>query len=381
MANIDQSQLLKLTKDLIAFKSISPNQAGSIDYIETFLNNLGFVTTRVDRNQTSNLIARYGTEAPIFAFAGHSDVVPPGNLNEWQTHPFTLEEKDGHLYGRGICDMKGAIAGMLMAVKAFLEKHPDFQNTLMLLITSDEESTATDGTTAIVDYLVENNLKIDYCVIGEPTSVETLGDVIKVGRRGSLTGNLEITGKQGHIAYPHLCDNPIHKFAGTLNELSQIKLDQGNEIFPPSSLQFANINSGLGVNNVIPSNLYANFNIRYNPLHTSEDMQAIITQVLDKHKLNYTISWKNSAKPFYTKPGKLNSAVKAAIEECTHLIPELKTDGGTSDGRFLINVCAELLEFGLTNQSIHQINENIPTNDLSQLTNIYSSTLENIFYA
>lgn len=374
---LNYDNLLKNTKKLISFKSISPNQSGSIDYLENYLKKLGFITTRVDRCSTSNLIARLGTASPIFAFAGHVDVVPPGNIEKWSHDPFTLHEENDTLYGRGICDMKGAIAAFINATEKHIEQNKN--GSIMLLITSDEESSAVDGTTVIVEYLKKNKIQIDYCLVGEPTSVDVLGDVIKVGRRGSLTGTLEIKGKQGHIAYPDLCENPIHKFAPALAELSQIKFDEGNEVFPATSLQFANINAGLGVTNVTPGSLFANFNLRYNNLHTASELQTKITNLFEKHHLKFEIKWSNSAKPFYTKPGKLNLAAINAIKQVSNIETNAKTDGGTSDGRFLVDVCHELLELGLPNKSIHQINENIKTADLFNLANIYYIILETIF--
>ena len=372
--DLDYTKLLNNTQQLISFKSISPNQDGAIDYLETYLKKLNFKTSRVDRNSTSNLIARFGTKSPIFAFAGHVDVVPPGNPDKWLHDPFTLYKKNDKLYGRGICDMKGGIASFLTACENFLQQNALFDGSLMLLITSDEESLAIDGTPVIVDYLKQNNIMIDYCLVGEPTSVNNLGDVIKVGRRGSLTGTLEILGKQGHIAYPEFCENPIHKFAPFLLELSQTQFDNGNASFPPTSLQFANINSGLGVANVVPGSLFANFNIRYNDLHTSEDLQAKITALLEKHQLKFTLKWNDSAKPFHTKPGKLNLATKASIKKVCNL-----DTLATSDCRFLVEVCNELLEFGLPNKSVHQIDENINQADLFNLSTIYYNILDNIF--
>lgn len=372
-------ELLELTSKLISFKSISPNQAGCLDFVGQYLDNLGFNTTRLDRGSTSNLIARFGVSGPIFAYAGHIDVVPPGDLAKWQSNPFTLTKHNEKLYGRGIGDMKGSVAGFMFAVKQFLASNKTFPGSIMLLITSDEETVATDGTIVMVEYLKQNKIQIDYCLVGEPTSVEKLGDVIKIGRRGSLNGYLEILGLQGHIAYPELCKNPIHLFAKALNDLTTTIWDQGNEHFPATSLQFANINSGLGVNNVIPGSLLSSFNIRYNNLQTAESLQQKIIAILDSHGLAYNIKWQHSANPFYTKPGHLITAIKQAIENSLNITPQLKTDGGTSDGRFLIDVCNELLEFGLPNKSIHQINENINEVDLYQLSTIYTKILENIF--
>ena len=375
-----ENELFELTAKLISFKSISPNDGGSMDYIQLYLNELGFSTTRVDRHHTSNLIARFGTTTPIFAYAGHVDVVPPGDINKWSNDPFTMVENNGHLYGRGIADMKGSVACFMLAVKQFLNEYRNsIRGSIMLLITSDEEASGADGTTVIVDYLKQNNLQIDYCLLGEPTSVTRLGDVVKVGRRGSLTGYLEIIGNQGHIAYPNLCKNPIHLFAAALNELITTTWDNGNEYFPPTSLQFANINSGLGVDNVIPGTLLTSFNFRYNNEQTIEQLQKKVIAILEQYGLKYNMKWKVSAKPFYTKPGRLIKAVEQAIKQELTVGTELRTDGGTSDGRFLIDICNELLEFGLSNRYIHQINENIPSTELNLLTKTYKTILNKIF--
>lgn len=374
-----EKELLDITRQLISYKSISPYQAGSIDFVEQYLKNLGFETTLLNRGETSNIIARYGNTAPIFAYAGHVDVVPTGDIKKWAFDPFELTEHDGKLFGRGIGDMKGSIAGFLFAVKKFLQKNQTFPGSIMLLITSDEEAAATDGTIVMVDYLKEQNITIDYCLLGEPTSVDLLGDVIKVGRRGSLTGHLEIIGQQGHIAYPDLCKNPIHLFASALNELTTTVWDSGNEYFPATSFQFANLNSGLGVDNVIPGSLFCSFNFRYNNLHTAIGLQDTVEAILNKHNLEFKVKWKNSAQPFHTTPGQLIEAVKESIQETLGRTTIPKTDGGTSDGRFLVHICTELLEFGLSNKYIHQINENINHPDLYDLSNTYLTILNKIF--
>ncbi|MDQ5922252.1 MAG: succinyl-diaminopimelate desuccinylase [Pseudomonadota bacterium] len=375
-----QQELIQLANRLISFKSISPNQAGAIDFIHQYLDNLGFTITRLDRGKTSNLIARIGNQEPIFAYAGHVDVVPPGDIKQWQFDPFTLTSHEGKLYGRGIADMKGSIASFLVALKQFLSnKNNKLPGSIMLLITSDEEAAATDGTIVMVDYLKQNNIIIDYCILGEPTSLDVLGDVIKIGRRGSLSGYLEVIGKQGHVAYPDLCKNPIHLFAKALTELSSITWDNGNDYFPATSFQFTNLNSGLGVTNVIPDNLHASFNFRYNNLHTATQLQNKVEELLKRHQLEYNVKWTESAKPFCTKPGKLIEVVTHSIKQESNLTPQLKTDGGTSDGRFLIDVCTELLELGLSNRHIHQINENIPEEDLVRLCKIYLAILEHIY--
>lgn len=379
MQQTNQQKLLNLTEKLITFKSISPRQNGCLDFLHNHLQNLGFQITRLDRGQTSNFIARFGGKEPIFAFAGHIDVVPAGDSKKWSYDPFQLTLHNGRLYGRGIADMKGAISAFIIAVEEYIKLHNPDQGSIVLLITSDEESSAIDGTTVIVEYLKQQNQKLNYCLLGEPSSVNVLGDIIKVGRRGSLTGTLHIKGKQGHIAYPDLCENPIHRFAKALDELISYSWDSGTEFFPPSSLQFANINSGLGVTNVIPGSLYTNFNFRYNNLHSAESLAHTVSKTLDKHKLNYDIQWHNSARPFLSKNGKLSQVVQQAILEQQNITTSLKTDGGTSDGRFIIEICDEILELGLTNKSIHQINENIELKDLLSLTKIYYNILDKIF--
>lgn len=376
---IDEKQLLDLTTKLISFKSVSPDQAGCIDYLEKLLTDIGFKVTRLDQNATSNFIAEIGETGPLLAFAGHIDVVPPGDLTKWKFDPYALTEHDGELYGRGIGDMKGGVAAFIIAALTFIKSYPLNNSRIALLITSDEEVGGADGTPLMVNYLKQKNQMVDYCILGEPSSALTLGDTLKVGRRGSLTGYLEIHGQQGHIAYPDLCINPIHMFSEALTELTTTKWDDGNEFFPPTSLQFANINSGLGVTNVIPNNLSANFNIRYNNLQTAEGLKKQILMILDKHKVNHTIKWENSAKPFYKQPGKLVNLISETMQEQLQIKPKLKTDGGTSDGRFLVDVCHELVEFGPTNKYIHQINERISTKELYNLANIYYSILYKIF--
>lgn len=376
---MSQQQLYELTQKLVSFESVSPSQAGCIDYLQQILIDLGFTVTRLDRNDTSNFIAIIGNEGPLFAYAGHIDVVPTGDLTKWTFNPFTLTEANGELFGRGIADMKGSVAAFIVAIGNFLNNTPSYKGRIALLITSDEESSAIDGTPLIVDYLKQHNMVIDYCLLGEPTSVEQLGDTIKVGRRGSLTGYIEVQGKQGHIAYHELCINPIHTFTPALNELIGTKWDNGTKTFPATSLQIANINSGLGVTNVIANTLTANFNFRYNNLHSAQDLEQKVVAILDKYKINYTIRWANSAKPFYTRPGQLLQVITQSIQQELNLTPQQKTDGGTSDGRFLVEVCKELVEFGLSNKYIHQIDERIRTEDLYSLAKTYYLILNKIF--
>lgn len=379
-STIKQSNQLKFLQDLVAFPSVTPEDAGSLDYIANFITMLGGSTLRVDRNKTCNLIATLGCGDKIFAFAGHVDVVPTGDFNLWRNKdPFTVFQDGDDLIGRGVADMKGAIAAFMSALARFVLSVNNSEYKIMLLLTSDEEGDATDGTIVMVDYLQKNKISLDYCLVGEPSCVDKLGDTIKVGRRGSLTGDLTIHGKQGHIAYPHLCQNPIHDFAPALVELSGYVWDGGNQFFPPSSLQFANLNSGLGVTNVIPGVLKCNFNFRYNTEHTVDELKNSVIAILDKHKLKYDLIWKHSAKPFMTEVGDFIPLVHDAIYQATGMRPQNKTDGGTSDGRFLIDVSKQIIEFGLRNASIHQINESTTLSDLNQLTDTYYYLLQNIF--
>lgn len=371
---------LNILKDLVSFRSVTPEDAGSLGYIESFISAIGGSSIRVDRNQTSNLLATIGNGDKIFAFAGHVDVVPTGECSLWKNgDPFTVLEDNNDLIGRGVADMKGAITAFMVALAEFASTVDTSKYKIMLLLTSDEEGSAIDGTPVLVEYLQANNILLDYCLVGEPSCVDVLGDTIKVGRRGSLTGNIQVTGKQGHIAYPHLCQNPIHEFAPALAELSSVSWDNGNKFFPATSLQFANINSGLGVTNVIPGLLTANFNFRYNTEHTAEDLQNKVCSILDNHNLKYQISWQHSAKPFMTEVGDFIPVIHTAINDVVGITPENKTDGGTSDGRFLIAVSRQIIEFGLRNASIHQINEATTLTDLNHLTLIYQKILNGIF--
>lgn len=376
---VDQQKLYELTDKLISFESVSPNQAGCIDYLQQILADIGFVITRINKNSTSNLIAIIGDSGPIFAYAGHIDVVPAGDLSKWDSNPFSLTETNGQLFGRGIADMKGSVAAFVVAVTQFLQNKHLQHGQIVLLITSDEESSAVDGTPVIVEYLKAQNIVIDYCLLGEPSAENSLGDTIKIGRRGSLTGYVEVRGKQGHIAYPELCVNPIHTFAPALNELISTKWDNGSDMFPPTGLQIANISAGLGVTNVIANSLSVDFNFRYNDLHDAHSLEQMVVAILDKHNVKYTIKWTNSAKPFHTKPGKLRQVITDSIWQQLAIIPQQKTNGGTSDGRFLIEVCKEIIEFGLSNSSIHQINEHIKSEDLYNLANTYHLILSKIF--
>jgi len=374
----DYQELFALTRDLISFKSITPLDAGCLDYIQNYLSLLGFNFTRLDRNKTTNLIASLGdtnTQA-IVAFAGHVDVVPTGDSAKWRHNPFELVEENDYLYGRGISDMKGALAAFLYACRKLVSANQQQKKAIMLLLTSDEEGSGVDGTPVMVEYLKQKNIVLDYCIVGEPTSITQIGDVVKIGRRGSLNCHIEVLGKQGHVAYPHLAQNPIHEFAPVLNELVSSTWDNGNEYFPPTQLQITNINAGLGVDNVTPYNLHVKLNLRYNNLHTSDTLQQQITAILNKHHFKYNIRWQNSAKPFLSSNGRLCQIITAAVKQHSGVNTKLSTDGGTSDARFLIEVSKEILELGLTNKYIHQVDERIHKDELVTLSNVYYSYLQ-----
>lgn len=379
---IESGNLIDLLSKLVAFPSVTPDDAGSLEYICKRLIPIGAKCQWVNNRDTKNVIITLGEGTTTLAFAGHVDVVPSGDLARWHNgDPFKLQLIDDKLIGRGTADMKGGIAAFIIALEQFMTTHSNDLNSfkIMLLLTSDEEGSAIDGTPLIVKYLQEQGQILDFCLIGEPSCVDIIGDTIKVGRRGSLTGELKIFGKQGHIAYPHLCQNPIHTFAPALAELTALVWDNGNQYFPPTSFQFANINSGVGATNVIPGELSANFNLRYNNLQTVTSVQKQVADILDKHQLHYQLEWNHSAAPFMTEVGQLVKVASASINRICGITPQLKTDGGTSDGRFLVAVSKEIIECGLRNDSIHQVNEYTTSHDLLQLSKIYLDILDNIF--
>ncbi len=379
---IESGNLIDLLSKLVAFPSVTPDDAGSLDYICNRLTPIGAKCQWVNHRDTKNVIITLGEGVTTLAFAGHVDVVPSGDLARWHNgKPFELQLIDDKLIGRGTADMKGGIAAFIIALEQFMANHSHDLNSfkIMLLLTSDEEGSAIDGTPLIVKYLQERGQVLDFCLIGEPSCVDVIGDTIKVGRRGSLTGELKIFGKQGHIAYPHLCQNPIHAFAPALAELTALVWDNGNQYFPPTSFQFANIKSGVGATNVIPGELSANFNLRYNNLQTVASMQKQVADILDNHQLHYQLEWNHSAAPFMTEVGELVKVASESINRVCGITPQLKTDGGTSDGRFLVVVSKEIIECGLRNDSIHQVNEYTTSHDLLQLSKIYLDILDNIF--
>ena len=372
------SATLELLKDLIRRESVTPEDAGCQDTLATRLQGLNFKEERLNFNDTQNIWLRRGNQKPLFTFLGHTDVVPPGPLSTWQSPPFEPTLTDGKLYGRGTADMKGGIACFITAVERFIENHPNHQGSIAILLTSDEEGLATNGVVKAVEVLEQRQEKIDWCLVGEPSSDKKLGDVIRVGRRGSLCAKLTVIGIQGHVAYPELADNPIHRFAPALKELTEEVWDQGNAFFPPTSLQVSNINAGTGAENIIPGSAEVQFNLRF-CTELDEDMIKQRTKaILDKHNFNYDMQWRLSGHPFLTERGALIDATHAAIKTVTGFEPLDDTGGGTSDGRFIAPTGAQVIELGPLNETIHKINEHIAVADLEILTQIYEQILVNL---
>jgi succinyl-diaminopimelate desuccinylase len=367
---------LLLTQELIRRPSVSPEDQGCLQIIGQRLEAAGFRVERMPFGPVENIWALHGTERPLLCFAGHTDVVPTGPREEWHTDPFEPVIRDGILYGRGAADMKSGLAAMVVATERFIAKHPNHKGTLAYLLTSDEEGPSVDGTRRVMEVLEARNEKIDYCVVGEPSSTDKLGDVIKIGRRGSLSGKLTVHGVQGHVAYPHLADNPVHAVAPALAELASRTWDKGNEFFQPTTFQISNISAGTGAPNVIPGELKARFNIRFSTEQTVEKLQSTITEILNRHKVNYTLEWFVSGLPFFTAPGALSKAVVQAIQEKANRTPELSTTGGTSDGRFIAPTGAQVVELGVLNASIHKVNENVRVDDIVTLTDMYERVME-----
>ncbi len=376
------NNLFALTKQLINYKSISPHDDGLMQVVSDYLLDMDFQITNLNHNNVSNIFALYGSQdKPIIAFAGHIDVVPAGDVSKWSHDPFTLHQQEDRLYGRGIADMKGAIACFLSAIKLFIQynkvHNSSFFNhySIAVILTSDEEGDAIYGTKHIVEYFIKHNIRLKYCILGEPTGNNIIGDVLKIGRRGSLSGFLEIEGIQGHVAYPHLNINPIHQFSTILNKLINHEWDKGNYNFLPTALQFTNLHAGIGVNNVTPNILQTSFNLRYNDLHSVKSIQDAIVDILNSQQITYKISWYDSAKVFINQAPILKQICIKVINNINNIIPQFNTYGGTSDGRFLFTISDELIELGMCNDSIHQINENIKVQDLSNLQNIYYNIL------
>lgn len=366
---------LELARELISRASVTPEDAGCLDLIEARLAPLGFAFERIDVGGVCNLWARRGTAAPIFCFAGHTDVVPTGPLEKWASPPFEPVVRDGWLFGRGAADMKTSLAAFVTSIERFVAAHPNHTGSIALLLTSDEEGIASHGTVKVVEALAARGERLNYCVVGEPTSVKTLGDMIKNGRRGSLSGTLRVKGRQGHVAYPQLARNPIHEVAPALAELASMRWDDGNEFFPPTTWQASNIHAGTGANNVIPGECEVLFNFRFASVTSADELKLRTCAVLDRHGLVYGIDWHLSGEPYLTGRGRLVEALSRAISDITGRATELSTSGGTSDGRFIARVCEEVVEFGPINATIHQINEGIPADSIEPLSEIYERTL------
>ncbi|WP_370053334.1 succinyl-diaminopimelate desuccinylase [Neptunomonas sp.] len=370
-----QSPTVELTKELISRQSVTPEDAGCQELMISKLEALGFTIERLVFEDTTNLWARRGTQAPLFCFAGHTDVVPTGPAEQWTFPPFEPTLSQGYLYGRGAADMKGSIAAFMTALERFIDHHPDHSGSIALLITSDEEGPFINGTTRVIDHLEARNEKIDWCIVGEPSSTNLVGDIIKNGRRGSLSGKLKVTGIQGHVAYPHLVRNPIHEVAPALATLASTEWDKGNEFFPPTSFQISNIHSGTGATNVVPGDIVVDFNFRFSTEVTADQLKERVTKILDQHTTEWNIDWILSGNPFITAEGSLVNAVQASILDITGRETELSTSGGTSDGRFIAPTGAQVVELGPVNATIHKVNECVKANDLDLLSDIYENVL------
>jgi len=367
---------LELAEKLIARRSVTPADEGCQQLIGERLGALGFSLEALRFGTVENLWARRGDAGPVFCFAGHTDVVPTGPLEEWRSDPFVPSIRDGILYGRGAADMKTGLAAMVTATEDFVRAHPGHQGTISFLITSDEEGPSVDGTRRVAETLVSRGQRIDWCLVGEPSSEETVGDTIKVGRRGSLSGRLTVHGVQGHVAYPQLAENPVHTLAPALAELTRHVWDEGTEHFQPTTFQISNLNAGTGAPNVIPGELKARFNLRYSPVQTLERLKSTVEEILRRHGVRYSIEWYLSGEPFYTPPGRLSDAVGAAVARVTGNRPRLSTGGGTSDGRFIAPLGAEVVELGVVNTTIHKVNECVRVADLEALHHMYLNVLE-----
>ena len=369
---------LELAKSLIARRSVTPDDDGCQALLARRLEALGFACEHINCGEVSNLWARRGSARPLFCFAGHTDVVPPGPLAQWQSDPFAPTIRDGRLYGRGAADMKSSIAAFVVALEAFVKERPAHRGSISLLITSDEEGPSVDGTACVVERLKQRGERLDYCLVGEPSSVAVLGDMIKNGRRGSLSGRLTVRGTQAHIAYPHLGRNPVHLLAPALAELVATRWDEGDQFFPPTSWQVSNIHAGVGATNLIPGSLEMDFNFRFCTASPEASLRQRFEAILRRHGLDYELQWSLSGNPFITPPGELVDAVKQAIRAETGRTPELSTTGGTSDGRFIAEICPQVVEFGPPNATIHKLNENIELTVLEQLPRVYLDTLRRL---
>jgi succinyl-diaminopimelate desuccinylase len=369
-------ETLRLTEELIARASVSPTDGGCQALMIERLRAIGFQVEQMRFGPVDNFWATHGRGGPVFCFAGHTDVVPPGPLDEWQSDPFVPVIRDGLLYGRGAADMKSGLAAMLTACEEFVVRYPHHRGTVAFLITSDEEGPSVDGTRRVVEALRERGQSIDWCLVGEPSSESALGDTIKIGRRGSLSGRLTVHGVQGHIAYPQFADNPVHALAPALAELAARTWDHGNEHFQPTTFQVSNISAGTGAPNVIPGELKARFNLRFSTEQTVEGLKAVVEELLRRHRVNYSLEWFISGYPFLTVPGELSEAATRAVREQLQITPKLSTGGGTSDGRFIAPMGAQVIEVGVINQTIHKVNECVRVADIDRLQRIYYRILE-----
>ncbi|CDU08654.1 Succinyl-diaminopimelate desuccinylase [Vibrio coralliirubri] len=373
------SPTLALAKDLISRQSVTPEDAGCQDLMIERLKALGFEIEVMVFEDTTNFWARRGTEAPLFAFAGHTDVVPAGPIEQWSTKPFEPTIVDGYLHGRGAADMKGSLASMIVAVEQFIAKHPDHAGSIGFLITSDEEGPFINGTVRVVETLMARGENIDMCIVGEPSSTEFVGDVVKNGRRGSITGDLTIKGTQGHVAYPHLANNPVHSSLLAINELATTEWDKGNDYFPPTSFQIPNVSAGTGASNVIPGEFNVQFNLRFSTELSNDIIVERITTTLDKYDFEYDLKWTFNGDPFLTDAGSLLDAIVDAVGDVNDVKPALLTTGGTSDGRFIARMKGQVVELGPVNATIHKVNECVKVADLEKLTDMYERTLVNLF--
>ena len=372
------SAVLELTKELVARRSLTPEDAGCQRLMAGRLGKLGFEAEHLRFGEVDNLWARRGKTGPLLVFAGHTDVVPSGPVEQWGSEPFTPTLRDGRLYGRGTADMKGGLAAMLVAVERYLAAGAKPKGSIAFLITSDEEGPSVDGTVKVVEWLQKRGEKMDWCVLGEPSCLERFGDTLRNGRRGSLTGILKVHGIQGHVAYPERADNPIHRLAPALAELIGARWDTGNEFFPPTSFQISNFNSGTGAGNVIPGDATVRFNFRYSSAVTQDELKRRVHAVLDKMGVRYGVDWRPMGDPFLTSPGNLSRAMQEAVEKATGLRPKLDTGGGTSDGRFIAPTGTQVIEFGPRNASIHKIDECVDIRELEQLVDIYEDVLQRL---
>jgi succinyl-diaminopimelate desuccinylase len=372
------SRTLDLTVDLMGRPSVTPADEGCQAVMIARLAAAGFQVEKLNYGNVENFWARRGTGGPMLCFAGHTDVVPTGPLEEWRTKPFEPTVRDGILYGRGAADMKSGLAAMVTAAEEFVGAHPRHRGSIAFLITSDEEGPSVDGTKRVVETLQGRGERIDWCIVGEPSSESVLGDTIKIGRRGSLSGRLTVHGVQGHIAYPHLSVNPIHTIAPALAELTSREWDQGNEHFQPTTFQVSNLNAGTGAPNVIPGELKARFNLRYSPVQTLDGLKQTVEDILRRHKVNFSLEWYVSGQPFYTPQGALSDAVCQSVTAIVGKPPKLSTGGGTSDGRFIAALGAQIVELGVLNASIHKVNEEVRTADIDALHRMYVGVLERL---